>query len=135
MKRLIACLLLSTASLFSQTYACTQNAILSTTSSGVQQVIAAPTGSHQIRICAIYFQVTQQSTPANFGLVQGTGVNCATSQAQVTPRWTGIASAIQTYTQEIPTNTSIFLTAGYAACLNLSAAPKNANIQILWDTY
>lgn len=128
-------LIIAVIPIAAQTFACTQNAILTTMSSGAQQIIAAPASGHQIRICAIYFQINQKATPANFGLVQGTGSNCGTGQANLTPQWIGVGGSVQSYTQEIPTNTALFATTVNAVCLNLSAAPTNASVQILWDTY
>jgi hypothetical protein len=114
---------------------CNQSAIFSTTSTGVQQVISAPGVPQSVRICSVYFQVIQGTAAANFGLVAGTGTNCGTGQANLTGAWTGVASTIQGYTQEPGPSAAIKAPAGKAVCLNLSAAPTAANVQILYAVY
>lgn len=45
-----------------------------------------------VHICRVVIQITQTATPADFSLVTGTGTNCATGQAQLTPIFKGTAS-------------------------------------------
>jgi hypothetical protein len=115
-------------------YDCTRTAISGTiTGSGATQIIPVQTGL--IRICQIIVQVVQTATPANFGVVSGSGTNCATNQGAVSAMWTGVASAIQGYTKNVPYGSVLFVANNNGVCLNLSAAVTGAQIEILYDVY
>lgn len=115
---------------------CNHSAILTTTSSGPQQMIAAPTATQQVHICAVFFAVSQGSSVSTFGLVSGTGTNCGTGQANVTPQWPGgAASAVQYWYQNPGPSAAMNVPYGNAVCLNLSAAPTTASVQILYSLY
>ena len=104
------------------------------TSSGVVQLIAPPTGQ-MLRICQVSIYVIQPSTPANFGLVYGTGTSCGTGQGNQTPQWTGVASSAQTYASNVPYGTTWWVPYGNGLCLKLSANVTSAQVEIRYDAY
>lgn len=115
-------------------YACSKTAIATTTSSGTTAILAADQRS--IRICNVYIQVVQPgSAPANFGLVSGTGLACATGQANVTGQWLGVANSTQSFTQVTAPNVATFVGGGNGLCLKLSTAPTGAVVQVTYEYY
>lgn len=121
-------------------FTCTKTAVVTTTNSGATQLTTVGGGqifnaTQQVRICQIYIQVVQPgSSPANFGLVTGTGTGCS-SPANLTQQWTGVASSIQSFTQILTEHAAMFVGAGLNICLNLSQALTSAQAQILYDNY
>lgn len=128
---------------------CPLSAILVTTSTGAIQVIAVPTtptsrtiflGSTPtsdtstapaIKICSVSIRVKQPgSAPADFGLVQGTGSNCATGQTNLTPQWYGTISVIDSYDKTFGGTGPLIAKKGNAVCLKDSAAPTSASVLI-----
>lgn len=50
-----------------------------------------------IHICRVYMQIVQPSSAADYSLVSGTGTNCGTGQAQLTPIFKGTASTTEKF--------------------------------------
>lgn len=120
----------------SPSISCSLNAQLTTTSSGVQQIIAAPATTQKLHICNVWFAVSQGSSVSTFGLVSGTGTNCGTGQTALTPQWPGgAASTVQYYAQNPGPSAAIPAPYGGAVCVNFSAAPTTASVQILYSLY
>jgi hypothetical protein len=136
MKRLLlafvlACFVLSAA----EAPACSKSTISSTTSSGYTQIVTTGSPKQSVRICAVYMEVNQGATATNFGMASGTGTACGTSTTAITPLWTGIAGAIQTYGQVVANNTAWYATMGHNVCLRLTSAPTGASVQVFYDLY
>lgn len=87
------------------------------------------------RICSVTVQIQQTTPAANFGLVYGTGTACGTNQGNLTPQWTGVAGAQQSFTLNVPSNASMMAPAGNNVCLKLSATPTSANVHALYRIY
>lgn len=118
-------------------YDCTQSYSSNViTASGATQLVAAPAANQHIRICYVSIFVVQPASAANFGLVSGTGSNCATGQSNLTPQWTGVQSALsQNYIKSVPFGSAWFVPYQNAVCLNLSATVTSAQVEILYDVY
>jgi hypothetical protein len=107
--------------------------VLNVTASGKTLLVAA--AGKQIRVCAVYFSVVQGNTLATFGLVAGNSTACSTNVENVTLPWDGVANSLQEGGQEIPSNAMLTATAGKDLCLNLSAAPVSATVQVVYDSF
>jgi hypothetical protein len=120
---------------------------LSITTSGATEVIPIPTGaslpvfngagvkigvanSPKVVICSVQLQVIQPGTPSDYGLVTGTGSNCATGQAALTPMWQGTASVTTVRDFLYGSNAPLIAPPGKAVCLKLSANVTKAQILI-----
>lgn len=115
-------------------YDCTMNYSSSTiTSSGLTALLAST--QQTIRICSITIYVVQPASPANFGITAGSGTACASNQTSTTPLFTGVASAIQSYTLAVPNGSAVFAGQNVGLCLNLSATVTAAQVQVLYDLY
>jgi hypothetical protein len=118
-----------------QSAGCTHVGIASSSASGAIQVVPL-SGTSKVRVCSAYIQVVQPNTlPADFGLVTGTGVNCAGAQANLTQQWAGIAATVQSFTQQLDAANYEEGPAGAAVCMLLSAAPTAARVQVNYDYY
>lgn len=118
------------------------------TSSGALQIVAIPTiaqtyvyingvktanpNTPQIHVCSVRIRVFQAGTPANYGLVTGTGTNCATGQANVTPQWKGTASVTDTFDEYFGDQTGPIVPTGSALCFLLSAAPTHSQLLLTY---
>ena len=126
---------------------CTLTAQLATGTATAKVVSASPTTSFvqtingvattitttkAIKICAIFLQVKQAAGAAAFGLILGTGTNCATGPANVTPQFFGTASVIDKFQQEYTTGNYIVVTPGKDVCMKVSAAPTDMLALILY---
>jgi hypothetical protein len=69
---------------------CNQSAIYDASTNGATQMVAAPGGSAKVLICG--YTLFGGGT-ASVSLVSGTGTNCATGQAAITPAFSMIAQA------------------------------------------
>ncbi len=134
---------------------CPSSAIInSDTSAGALQAIAAPVGGGRpvftdagginpptiiggfaIHICSVEMMVVQTGTPSSFGLVTGTGANCATGTANLTPQWAGTASVKDTKTTVYTRDAALAAPANAAVCLNLSATPTSAQLLVTYIVY
>lgn len=141
MKQMLMCLAFAFCSLVAVAQSpgtiCNKSAILSTSTSGVQQIIAAPANPtpQSVHVCDVYFDLVQGATPANFGLVYGTGSNCGTGQANLTAQWIGVASSFQGFVQEPGPSAALFVPNNNAVCFDLTAAPTGAAVQVLYAIY
>lgn len=129
---LLAILLIFGISIPAHANTCAKNVISAAFTSGTTQVIAAPTNGQYIHICAIFTQVVQGSGAADFGFVAGTGVNCASTVTFISPQWSGVASSVQGYTVQLPSDTTIDVPANNALCFRVSATPTNSQVQLLY---
>lgn len=101
--------------------------------SGVTQIIAGPSQPVKfVRIRSVYVAVNQTTTAANYGLVAGTGTNCANNQTKLTPTYTGHVSGTDYYSPSFSGVATLDVPLGYSVCLKLSAAPTSASVQILY---
>jgi len=118
-----------------QAKTCSLTAFADTAASGLTQIVPL-SGTSKIRVCAVYINVVQPSTaPADFGLVTGTAAACGAGVANFTQQWQGIASTIQSFTQNTPDGVVVEGPAGAALCLQTSAAPTSAKVQVIYDYY
>lgn len=131
MKRSVRGLLLLCA-LAASGFACGANPIVTTTSSGAIQIIAA---GKTIRICSVVFQVSQSASPVDFSLVTGTGTNCGTGQAQLTQVFYGSASIIQVYSLVYGDSSPLNVVGNTAVCLLLSGVPTKASAQVSYEYF
>lgn len=97
-------------------------------------IVAIPTGK-RIRICHITYRVVQGVAAADFGLKTGTGTNCGTGTANLTPQWAGVASITETMTILYGSDGSVLVPAGKDLCFALSAAPTKAQISISYGVW
>jgi hypothetical protein len=123
--------------------------LASITASGATQIIAIPTqvappifingtatvnpAKPRIAICAVQIMVQQAGTAADYGLVTGTGTNCATGQVNLTPQWFGTASVKETRDFLNGGTAPLVTPPGTAVCLKLSNAPTGAKILIFYN--
>lgn len=131
MKKLLLAIFLFCGGL--QAADCSRNVTTTSTSSGNIVVVAA--GGQQIRVCAVYFSVLQGATAANFKLMAGTSTACSANQEDITVTWQGVATALQEEAQEVPSNALLVASAGKDLCLNLSAAPSIAAVQVIYELF
>jgi len=127
--------------------------IASITASGATQLIPVPTtpgsapiyinnvatfntaNAPSIHVCSVNIRVTQGATPANFGLVTGTGVNCATNQVNLTPQWIGTATSTDTFSFLFGPGNALIAPKGTAVCAKFSAAPTGALALITYAVF
>lgn len=128
---------------------CNQFAVIdNATASGAAQVIAAPAAgpviflndgtttagpTARVHVCAVSIMVTQTATPATFGLVYGTGTNCATGQNNLTPQWAGTASAKDIWNITLGGEAPLVVPMGNAVCLKLSAAVTKGQVLVIYS--
>lgn len=122
------------------------------TSSGKSQIIALPSGlatppiyingvatvnpnKPTIHICSIKARIIQASGAANYGLVYGTGSNCATGATNITPQWLGTASVTEDWTQYYGKDAAPAAAAGTAVCWSLSAAPTHSQLLVTYGIW
>lgn len=86
----------------------------------------AVTATSSIRICGVELRVNQTSSAADYGLVTGTGTNCGTGQANLTPQWKGTISVIEIMDRNYNAQAPLTAPAGKDVCVKLSAAPTGA---------
>jgi hypothetical protein len=91
--------------------------------------------SKRIRICNVSFRVKQAAGAANFGLTTGTGTNCGTGSASLTPQWYGTASVVDEKTINYGSDGAVLVPTAKDLCFALSAAPTNAQIAISYAVY
>jgi hypothetical protein len=133
--------------------ACSLHAIVaSDTSSGALEMIPIPTQgvnyiyvngsrvvnprSPSIHICSLEIRVKQPgSAPASFGLVTGTGTNCATGQASLTTQWAGTISVTDSWSPQWASDIGPVAPAGTAVCLLLSTAPTAAQAYVTYGVF
>ena len=114
---------------------CGYNLPVSTaTLTATSQLIPAPS-SGAIHLCSFTIQVVQGGTPANFGLISGTGAGCATGTTPVTPAFLGVASTSQSVGESYTTLNTLATPAKTALCLSLSAAPTGAVAHVQYAIY
>ena len=120
------------------------------TTATTAQMVAIPTGNSpkvyvngtaqtnplgpSIRVCSVQIRIVQPATPTNFGFVYGTGTNCATGQANVTPQYVGTASTTEQLTQTFGYDAAITVPAGKALCFKTSAVSTHAQVLITYQT-
>lgn len=130
---------------------CNQTAIVSNDIAvGPTQIIAAPPPSTLwvnspptatsrnlagVHICSVDLAVTSGATAVSYGLVTGTGTNCAIGTANLTPQWFGVASQKDRWNSYLAENTYLVAPAGKAVCLNLSAVPTNAQALVVYGVW
>jgi hypothetical protein len=115
---------------------CPYVAFTNTTTATVQ-LIAAPTNTafgKRLMLCHVDILVKQTTGAADFGLITGTGTNCGTGGANLTPQWVGTASVIDKYNQDFGLS-PIPVTANKAVCLKLSATPTNAQAMVTYGYF
>lgn len=142
MVSILALLFCSVEKINAQTNPCLNAQVynsVSITTSGSTQLIAAPANAQfpywSIRICAYTIAITETATPATWGLTYGTGTNCGTGNAKVTPQWPGVASAFLSDGRVYgggSTGPILSLPAGTALCLTLGGAVTSATVQVLY---
>lgn len=105
----------------------------SATLTSTTQLLAAPGnnafGSPQkINIVGFTIQIQQNASPVNWGLISGTGSNCATNTKLVTPAYLGYASIQQSIGQSY----SVSLPTGVALCFYVSGVPIGAVVNVAY---
>ena len=158
MKRFIVCLTLTLAVALGcvaqnpTSSKCPLHAIVADdTSSGALQVIPLPTitntyvwingvrtlnpNAPTIHICSIKAVIVQTTTAANYDLVTGTGTNCGTGTAALTPLWVGTVSVRETWDQPLGDQAGIVAPSGTAVCWNLSAAPTHSQVLLTYGIW
>lgn len=127
---------------------CGLSALLNTTTA-TAQIVAAPASNtkiaiingvstsinagQKIHICTVDILVKQTTTAADFGLVYGTGSNCATGITNLTPQWVGTISVIDKYQGNYGSAAALTAPSGKAVCLKLSNTPTNAQVLITYN--
>lgn len=123
------------------------------TSSGNLQIIAVPTITNTyvytgqppvrtlnpnqptIHICSVKAVLVQTTTAANYGLVTGTGSNCATGAANLTPQWIGTVSVREVWDQYFGDQAGPVTPAATAVCWKLSAAPTHSQLLVTYGIW
>lgn len=125
--------------------------VVDDTASGKLQIIAIPTltntyvwingvrtlnpNAPTIHICSIKAAIIQTSTAANYGLVTGTGTNCATGSVNLTPQWVGTISVREIWDQPLGDQAGLVAPSGTAICWNLSAAPTHSQVLLTYGIW
>ena len=118
-----------------QAQTCSQIALVDTTASGLKEIVPLSAGK-KVRLCAVFINVVQPSaSPADFGLATGTGSNCGGATASLTQQWQGVISTIQSFTQQTADGVLFEGPISNAVCLQTSAAPTSAKVQVIYDYY
>lgn len=138
------------ANIASNTLGCTLTALLnagSPTTATTRVITAGTTGTQTIyingvptsvttgksvKICSWAVNVKQAAGAADFGLIYGTGTNCATGSTNVTSQFFGTASVQESKQQEYGPGTWLIVPPGKDVCVAVSAAPTNVRATILY---
>jgi hypothetical protein len=86
--------------------------------------------SPSIHICGVELRIVQTTGAADYGLVTGTGTNCGTGQANLTPQWKGTASVTEIMDRNYAPEAVLTAPAGKDVCVKLSATPTGALVLI-----
>lgn len=134
----------------SNSLGCTLTALLnagSPTTATTRIITAGPTGTQtvfmngaptsvttgkSIKICSWLINVKQAAGAADFGLIFGTGTNCATAPTNVTAQFFGTASVQEGKQQEYGSGTWLIVPPGKDVCVAVSAAPTNVRATVLY---
>ena len=120
-RSLVLAVLFSTAA-FAQTspypgQVCNATAVYSASTSGLTQMVAAVANA-RVWVCS--YRIVVGAVATNVGLSTGTGSNCGTNTAALTPLWVLLASG-QLLVAE-PFGNSMTTPPGNALCVNTSGA-------------
>jgi|ERR1051326_4355287 hypothetical protein len=98
----------------------------------INGVPTSVTTGKSMKICSWVINVKQTATPADFGLVYGTGTNCGTGTTNVTSQFFGTASVNDKAQQEYSSGTWLIVPPGKDLCVKTSAAVTNVRVTVLY---
>lgn len=98
----------------------------------INGVPTSVTTGKSIKICSWMINVKQPASPADYGLIYGTGTNCGTGTTNVTAQYFGTASVQEKQQQEYSAGTWLIVPPGKDLCVQVSAAVTNVRVLVLY---
>lgn len=113
---------------------CNQSSLLQMTTATTTQIVALASGQ-EVRVCAYEIQGSTTATATTLKLVSGTGTNCGTGTANLTPAWNMPASSTALPMASGSGIGELFSTPVGAALCATNSAAGTVNIRVTWTRF